>query len=70
MASKTKKTKPRKVKPWKRGRTLVHSVRWETAEFERIEERARQLAEETRLRMAPQDVVRIAVRQYLEGSEK
>jgi hypothetical protein len=61
------KAKAKKAKP---GRTLVHSVRWDTDEFRRIEARAKQLSEETRLRMAPQDVVRIAVRAYLEGSDK
>jgi hypothetical protein len=70
MAGKAK-VKRRNFGPNKKATTtLVHSIRWEREEFRRIEQRAKELTEETRLRMAPQDVVRIAVREYLNGGEK
>jgi hypothetical protein len=48
----------------------VHSVRWTADEWKQLQAKAKSLTAELPLPVEPVDVIRIAVRQYLEGSEK
>jgi hypothetical protein len=59
-----------KTKAKKKPTSRVHSVRWDAPEWGRIEDKARQMTAELPMAVEPVDVIRIAVRQYLEGSEK
>jgi hypothetical protein len=61
MAGKTKAKKPT---------SRVHSVRWTRDEWKALEAKAVSMSAVYPLPVEPVDVIRIAVRQYLEGSEK
>jgi hypothetical protein len=48
----------------------VHSVRWTAEEWRQIQAKAKEMTRALPVPVEEVDVIRIAVRQYLEGSEK
>lgn len=56
------------------GESRVHSVRWTAEEWKGIEAKAKQLADSVRpqfpMKIEPVDVIRMAVRTFIDGEDK
>jgi hypothetical protein len=48
----------------------VHSVRWTAEEWKQLQAKAREMTRDLPVPVEPVDVIRAAVREYLNGGEK